>query len=225
MYAAVATRPDVSYAVAALSGYNSSPFTSHMTADKRVLQFLKSAANVWLHYNGNGIGIGIGMSIGIRMDIGNSLVGYIDCDWANDSANLKAQGGHVFHPNDGAISWQSRKQSLIAMSTLDAEYIACSQASREVKWLLQLPKDIHSSQKDSQLPPINCDNQEALTLITTGTWKLKLNTSTFAITSVDISIDDAESTTPTYTQTKMWQIYSPMHLLKHCIRSPWKLWV
>jgi hypothetical protein len=52
------------------------------------------------------------------------------------------------------------------MLTLDAEFIACSEASREAKWLLQLQKDIHGK----VLPPlpINCDNQGALTLITTG---------------------------------------------------------
>jgi hypothetical protein len=59
------------------------------------------------------------------------------------------------------------------MSTLEAEFIACSEASREVKWLLQLQKDIHSSQRD--LPPlaINYDNQGALTLITTGIIKAR----------------------------------------------------
>jgi len=126
MYAALATRPDISYAVAALSRYNSRPFTSHMTAAKRVLQYLKSTADFRLHFNGIGIGI----------DIGNSLVGYSDSDWANDSADRKSQGGHVFLASNGAISWQSRKQSLIAMSTLEAEFIACSEASREAKRLL-----------------------------------------------------------------------------------------
>jgi len=163
MYAALATRRDISYAVAALSRYNSRPFTSHMTAAKRVLQYLKSTADFRLHFNAIGIGI----------DIGNSLVGYSDSDWANDSADRKSQGGHVFLANNGAISWQSRKQSLIAMSTIQAEFIACLEASREAKWLLQLHNDIHGSQRDSPLLPINCDNQGALTLITTGIIKAR----------------------------------------------------
>jgi len=115
MNAAHATRPDISYAVAALSRYNSRPFTSHMAAAKRVLQYLKSTADFRLHFNGNGIGIGIG--IGIDIDIGNSLAGYSDSNRAKDSADRKSQGGHVFLASNGAISWQSRKQSLIAMST------------------------------------------------------------------------------------------------------------
>jgi len=156
MYAALATRPDISYAVAALSRCNSRPFTGHMTAANRVLQYFKSTAVFRLHFTGNG------------MNIGNSLVGYSDSDWANDSVDCQSQGGHVFLASNGAVSWQSRKQSLITISTLEAEFIACSEASREPKWLLQLQKDIHGSQKDSPPLPINCENQGALTLITTG---------------------------------------------------------
>jgi len=74
----------------------------------------------------------------------------------------------VFLSSNGAISWQSRKQSLTAMSSLEAKFITCSEASREAKWSLQLQKDIHSSKKDSPLLPINCDNHGALALITTG---------------------------------------------------------
>jgi len=126
MYAALATQQDISYVVAALSHYISWPFTSYMTAAKRVLQYLKSTANFRLPFNGNGIGI----------DISNSLVGDLDSNWANDCADHKSQGGHVFLASNGAILWQSRKQSLIALSTLEAEFIACSKASREAKWLL-----------------------------------------------------------------------------------------
>jgi len=156
MYAALATGPDISYVVAALSRYNLRLFTSHMTAAKRVLQYLKSTADFRLQFTGNGI------------NLGNSLVGYSDSDWANDSVDRKSQGGHVFLASNGAVSWQSRKQCLIAMSTFEAEFITCSEASTEAKWLLQLQKAIHGSQKDSPPLPINWDNQDALTLITTG---------------------------------------------------------
>jgi hypothetical protein len=96
-----------------------------MTAAKRLLRYLKCTSDYRLHY-------------GINID----LVRYSDSDWANDSADRKSQGGHVFQTSSGAISWQSRKQDLIAMSTLEAEYIACSEASREAKWFIQLWKDI-----------------------------------------------------------------------------------
>jgi hypothetical protein len=85
--------------------------------------------------------------------------------------DLKSQGGHVFLGSNGAISWQARKQTLIAMLTLEAKFIACSEASREAKWLLQLQNDIHK--KDSPPLPINCDNQGAIALITTGLIKAR----------------------------------------------------
>jgi len=96
MYAALATRPDISFAVAALSRYNSCPFTGHLTATKRVLQYLKSTANFRLHFSSSS-----------STDSNDQLTGYMDSDWANDSADCKSCGGHVFHLSNGAASWQS----------------------------------------------------------------------------------------------------------------------
>jgi len=73
MYAALATRPEISFAVAALCRYNSRPFTSHLTAAKRVLQYLKSTADFRLHFNSTGSN--------------DQLTSYTDSDWANDSAD------------------------------------------------------------------------------------------------------------------------------------------
>jgi hypothetical protein len=115
MYTALATRPDISFAVAALCRFNSRPFTSHLTAAKRVLQYLKSTADFRLHFSSSSTGSN------------DQLTGYTDSDWANDSADCKSQGGHVFLLSNRAVSWQSRKQDLIAMLTLEAEYIACSE--------------------------------------------------------------------------------------------------
>ena len=119
MYIALATRPDIVLAVSALSRYNSQPRTSYLTAAKQVLRYLRKTADHCLHFNGND----------------DEITGYAGSDWANDSAYRKSQGGHVFLCNGGAISWQSRKQGLVALSTTEAEYIACSEASREARWL------------------------------------------------------------------------------------------
>jgi hypothetical protein len=124
MYVALATRPNISFKVAALCRYNSCPFTSHLTPAKRVLHDLKSTADFRLHFSSTGSN--------------DQLAGYMNLGSANDSANRKPQGGHVFLLSNGAVSWQSRKQDLIAMSTLEAEYIACSKVSCAAKWLLQL---------------------------------------------------------------------------------------
>jgi hypothetical protein len=126
MYAALATRPDISYAVAALCRYNSRPFTSHTTAAQRVLQYHKATADFRLHFNGNGNSNSNSNSNG-----NYGVIGFTDSDWASDSTDCKSQGEHVILTchEGGAISWQSQKQDLIAQSTLEAEYIACSEAS------------------------------------------------------------------------------------------------
>jgi hypothetical protein len=159
MYAALGTRPDISFPVTAICPYNSRPFTSHLTAANRVLQYLISTADFRLHFSSSSTGSN------------DQLTGYRDSDWANDSADCKSPGGHIFLLNNGAVLWQSRKQDLIAMSTHQAEYIACSNGFREVKWLLQLHGDIHG--KDPSALPINCDNQGALSHITTGIIKAR----------------------------------------------------
>jgi hypothetical protein len=127
MYAALGTRPDIAYAVAAFSRYNSRPLTVHLTAAKQVLRYLKTTKTAKLYYSTNGV---------------TELHGYTDADWAGDSVDRKSQGGYTFIMGGAAASWQSRKQPLIALSTLETEYIACSDAVRETKWVLQLAKDV-----------------------------------------------------------------------------------
>jgi hypothetical protein len=159
-----------------------------MTAAKRVLRYLKSTADFQFHFTSNGIGIGIGISIGI--DIGNCLVGYSDSDLANDSTDHKSQGGHVFLASNGAISWQSRKQSLIAMSTLEAELIACPEASREAKWLLQLQRIFTVLRKTHHRGQSTATIRVLSLLSPRESSKLELSISTYAIKTVEICIDD-----------------------------------
>ena len=75
--------------------------------------------------------------------------------------------------SEHCISWQSQKQDLIALSTPEAEYIACSDVSQEARWLLQLRRDINGSPSDASPLPIYCDNQGALRHITTGVIKAR----------------------------------------------------
>ena len=127
-----------------------------------MLRYLKTTAHHHLHFGNSDSG-------------GGKLAGYTDSDWANDSKDHKSQGGHVFIINGGAVPWQSRKQDLVAVSTLEAEYIACSEASREARWLQQLQRDIED-QPDSHIDeplPIHTDSQGALAHITTGITKAR----------------------------------------------------
>jgi hypothetical protein len=152
MYAALGTRPDIAYAVAALSRCNSRPLAVHLTAAKRILRYLKPEATkaAKLCYTSSGDYNHAGTS--------EELHGYTDADCAGDSADRKSHGGYTFIMGGAAVSWQSRKQPLIALSTLEAEYIACSDAVRETKWLLQLAKDVDFIQPP-RAPPRNEDTR------------------------------------------------------------------
>ena len=176
MYIELATRPDISYAVSALSRYNSCPFTSHLTAAKRVLRYLKTTAHHRLRFGGgSGSGSGSSGSSGGGGSSSGKFTGYTDSDWANDSKDRKSQGGHVFIVSGSAVSWQSRKQDLVAASTLEAEHMACSEAPREARWLQQLQRDIEN-QPDGHIGeplPIYTYPQGALTHITTGITKAR----------------------------------------------------
>jgi hypothetical protein len=94
MYMAHATWPNISFAVAAVCRYNSRPFTSHLAAPKRVLQYLKSPANFQLYFSSSSTGSN------------DQLTAYKDLDWANDCADRQPQGGHVFLPSNRAVVWQ-----------------------------------------------------------------------------------------------------------------------
>jgi hypothetical protein len=174
MYAAMATRPDISFAVAALSRYNSAPSSVHLTAAKRVLRYLKQTAHLRLVYSG---------SANDRDGTG-SLEGFTDSDFADDTTDRKSQGAYVFRVLGTAISWQSRKQNMVALSTTEAEYMAFTEAAREALWLRQLHRDLSadgSADLSADLPaddsaedsapsaaytvPIFSDNHGALTTV------------------------------------------------------------
>jgi hypothetical protein len=95
MYAATSTRPDIAYAVAAVCRYHSKLYTTHMTAAKRVLRYLKGTSNVGIVFPATTTPNDIGI-----------LHGYTDSDFAGDRADRKSQGGYIFRLNGAPIDWQ-----------------------------------------------------------------------------------------------------------------------
>jgi hypothetical protein len=115
MYVALATRPGIAYAVTALSRDNTSPLQMHLTAAKRVLRYLKTTIKFELHLEDN------------RQ---STLEGFTNSDLAGSKEKRKSMGGYIFFYG-GPNSWQAKGQSVVALSTLEAEFIACSEATRE----------------------------------------------------------------------------------------------
>ena len=169
-FAALGTRPDISYHVTALSHYNVLPLQMHLTAAKRALRYLGTTCTMGPHFPSliNAVPPPEATS---NTNIG--LHGFTNPDWAGRTTTRKPIGGCIFI-DGGPINWQAKSQSVVALSTLEAEYIACSHATREATWPRHLRNTMPSMNPENKSPvPIGCDNQGALKLINTGTMKAK----------------------------------------------------
>ena len=146
LYAAMATRPDIAQAVSAVSKFNADPNAAHLTAVKRILRYLKGTLNLVLKYE--------------RSESG-ALIGFSDADWAGDQDDRHSTTGNVFLLGGGAVSWLSKKQSTVALSSAEAEYVALSQAAQECTWLQRLLSDLGM---DTTPTVIHEDNQGAIAI-------------------------------------------------------------
>jgi len=147
-----ATRPDLAFPVGRLSQFNKDPTETHWIAGKRILRYLKGTQDAALHYCSKG-------------NDEDSLIGYSDSDYAEDITR-KSTSGQLFMLAGGAITWASRKQSLVASSTTEAEYIAYSDAAKEAAWLRQLCLDIKHKGclLENESVVLYGDNQGCLTI-------------------------------------------------------------
>jgi hypothetical protein len=125
MYIAVCTRPDIAFSVSFLSQFNNRPRKIHWSAAKRVLQYLKYTIDYSLCYR--------------KTD--EKLCGYVDSDWANRK-DRRSYTGYVFKYSNGPISWECKKQTTVALSSTEAEYMALSSASKEAIFLARFISEV-----------------------------------------------------------------------------------
>ena len=147
LYLATKTRPDIAYAVSSVARFSAKPNKLHWIAVKRILRYLKGTIQFGLNY---------------RRDAPSVITGYSDADWAEDTSDRKSTSGYVFMMAGAAISWKSNKQTCVALSTAEAEYIALSAATQEAIWLQHLTRDLLI--EGSQKTKIFEDNQSAICL-------------------------------------------------------------
>jgi transposase InsO family protein len=147
MYASVATRPDITYAVSALSRFLDNPGSIHWEAAKRVLRYLSGTKDFTLTYG----------------EEHHDLTGYTDADGASHE-HRHAISGYAFLIDGGAISWQSRKQEIVTLSTAEAEYVATTHAAKEAIWLRRLIFELFTISPSPTT--LFCDNQAAIKLAT-----------------------------------------------------------
>jgi len=119
MYLAVATRPDIAHAVSWLSSFNDHHDETHWSAAKRVLRYLRGSSDLGITYKKSK----------------RSLLGFVDADWANCPEDRRSYTGYAFILANGVITWESRKQRTVALSSTEAEYMGISEASKEEIYL------------------------------------------------------------------------------------------
>ena len=146
-YAAGGTRPDIAYAVSSVAKFCNQPTELHLTAAKRVLRYLKQTRDLSRTYVKN---------------TPEAIIGYSDADWAGDVKDRRSTSGNVFLLGGAAITWASKKQSSVALSTVEAEYMALSVATQEAIWLRQLQEEL--GMKDAGPTLIYEDNQGAISM-------------------------------------------------------------
>jgi hypothetical protein len=129
MYLMYCTRPDTAFTETRLAKYTATPTAEHAKAAKRMLQYYKG-----LHSTG--------IVLGGKNQGSIQLTGYTDSDFAGDLDDRKSTGGYIFLLNGGPIQWRSKQQTIVAGSTMESEYIACSDAVREGIWINNLLKDV-----------------------------------------------------------------------------------
>ena len=146
MYLMTCTRPDIAYTVSRLSRYTSNPGHDHWRAIERVLKYLRYTRDYGLHYT--------------RYPA--VLEGYSDANWISDMKDSKSTSGYVFTLGGAAVSWRSSKQTVIARSTMESEFIALDKCGEEAEWLRLFLEDIPEWERP--VPPIciHCDSQSAI---------------------------------------------------------------
>ena len=151
LYLASTTRPDISYSVGLLARYMSKPGKRHWQAAIHVVRYLAGTASLGISYERN------------EEQHLTSIVGYSDADFAGDRDGRKSTSGFVFMLAGGAVSWSSKKQTITAQSTVEAEYIALSFAVREGLWLRKLMAETFLQPAKEPLD-IRVDNQDSIAL-------------------------------------------------------------
>jgi hypothetical protein len=119
MYAMVCTRPNIAHAMGVVSRYMSNPGKQHWEAVKWILRYLKGTLGTSLCFTGADM----------------KLTGYVDSDLAGDVDTRKSTTGYVYTLGGTAVSWVSRLQKIVALFTTEVEYVAVTEAGKEMVWL------------------------------------------------------------------------------------------
>ncbi len=137
LYLSTRTRPDIAYAVNNVAKFCAKPTKQHWTAVKCIMRYLNGTLDLGLLYH---------------KEESKECVGFSDADWAGDQDDRRSMYMYMHvYISGAAVSWRSKKQSCVALSTAEAEYMALASATQEVVWMRKLLADLQNKTKT------NCD--------------------------------------------------------------------
>jgi hypothetical protein len=142
------TRPDLSYAVGVVSQFMQTPRKPHLDAVRRILRYIKHTLHCGIFYEAKS-------SLQVH--------GYTDADWAGNVSDRRSTNGFLFSFRSGAVSWSSKKQPTVALSSTEVQYRGVAIAACEVVWLQKLLTDLGLSMNAHVV--IYCDNIISILLV------------------------------------------------------------
>lgn len=136
------------FATSMLSRYMEEPSQLHFSAGKRVLRYIQGTLDYGVMYRA-----------GTQK---TKLIGYTDSDWAGCLDDNKSTLAYVFSLGSGICSWSSKKQSVVAQSSAEGEYVAAAKATSQAIWLRRILEDIGEKQEEGTI--LYCDNKSAIAI-------------------------------------------------------------
>ena len=127
------TRPDLAFAYSELSKYVQHPGKAHMAAAEHTLRYLRGTFDKSLRFSRD-------------CPIVDTPWGWVDSDWAGDTDTRRSHAAYIIMMNGGPISWKSRHQDSVALSTSEAEYMAASEVDKEILYLRVILRDVGYAQ-------------------------------------------------------------------------------
>jgi hypothetical protein len=145
-WAALGTRPDIAFAVSTVARFSANPGLAHWEAVKRIFRYLAGMRDLWLMYG----------------EEQRHLIGYADTD-GSMSEDRRAITGYAFLIDGGAVSWSSKKQEIVTLSTTESEYVAATHGMKEALWLRSLIRK--AFQPWDKPMPLFSDNKSTIALV------------------------------------------------------------
>jgi hypothetical protein len=147
MYLAIVTRPDIAYAVGVLCRFMANPGPEHWKAAKHLLRYVAGTIDFCLLYK-------------LDPNVPNLFRTFSDADLAGNVDTGRSTTGYVVKMGTGAVSWSSKLQSIVALSTTEAEFVAAVSAGQESIWMRQFLAEL--GYDTSGAAPLLMDNQSAI---------------------------------------------------------------